>query len=89
MKIKNDFILREVAGNYVVIALGDDALDFSGVITVNEVGAFIWKKLEEGISDSAAIAEEITKEYSVDRATALADCEEFLQTLKEHNITEE
>ena len=45
MKIKDGFLLREVAGNYVVIAVGEDAVNFNSIITVNEIGAYIWNKI--------------------------------------------
>ena len=44
MKIKQGFMLREVAGNYVVVAVGEASKKFNGVINLNESGAFIWKK---------------------------------------------
>ena len=42
MKIKEGFILREVAGNYIVVAVGSAVKQFNGVITLNETGAFLW-----------------------------------------------
>ena len=47
MKIEKDFILREIAGDYVIVPTGKTALEFNGLITVNELGAFIWEKLQQ------------------------------------------
>lgn len=85
MKIKEGFMLREVAGNYVVIAAGGDGLDFNSIITVNEIGALIWKKIDEGKSEEEII-EDILKEYSVDKETAAKDFSEFIGQLRELNI---
>lgn len=85
MKIKESFVLREVAGNYVVIATGNAALDFSNVITINELGAFIWKKIEEG-KNQEEIVQDILSEYSIDKETAANDCKAFIEQLKEINI---
>lgn len=85
MKIKDGFLLREVAGSYVVIAAGDDALDFNSIITVNEIGALIWKKIEAGMTKDEIIAD-ILKEYSVDKETADRDFEEFIDKLKSINV---
>ena len=46
MKLKDGFILREVAGEHVVIPTGD-ALDLNMMITLNETGCTLWKRLEE------------------------------------------
>lgn len=85
MKIKDSYILREVAGMYVVIATGNEALDFSNVITINELGAFIWKKIEEG-KNQEEIVQDILSEYSIDKETAENDCKAFIGQLKEINI---
>ena len=64
MKIRDGFILREVAGTFVIISAGDDNLDFKGVITVNEVGALIWKCVEAGKTKDE-IVEKILSEYEL------------------------
>lgn len=88
MKIKDGFLLREVAGNYVVIAVGEDAVNFNSIITVNEIGAYIWNKINEGKNEEA-IADDIIGEYSIDRNTALKDIGEFTNQLREAGIIEE
>lgn len=88
MKIKDGFLLREVAGNYVVIAVGEDAVNFNSIITVNEIGAYIWNKINEGKNEEA-IADDIIGEYSIDRDTALKDSGEFINQLREAGIIEE
>ena len=88
MKIKDGFLLREVAGNYVVIAVGEDAVNFNSIITVNEIGAYIWNKINEGKNEEA-IADDIIGEYSIDRKTALKDIGEFANQLREAGIIEE
>ena len=88
MKIKEGFILREVAGTFVIISTGSDNLDFKGVITVNEVGALIWKGVESGKSKEEII-EKILSEYDVQRDIAVADCDEFLEQLISKGIIEE
>lgn len=87
MKIREGFILREVAGTYVIISSGDDNLDFKGVITVNEVGALIWKGIEAGLSKEE-IVEKILLEYDVTKEIASSDCDEFLEQLISKNIIE-
>ena len=88
MKIREGFILREVAGTFVIISAGDDNLDFKGVITVNEVGALIWKCVEAGKTKDE-IVDKILSEYDVQRDIAANDCNEFLEQLISKNIIEE
>ena len=46
MKIKEGYRLRKVGNNSIVVAVG--GVNFTGLITVNETGTFIWKMLENG-----------------------------------------
>lgn len=79
MKLKDGFILREVAGQIVVLPCGDD-LDLNMMITLNEVGKFIWLLLEEE-TDEAAIVAAILEEYDVDKATAEVAVSDFIKKL--------
>lgn len=45
MKIDRNFVLREIAGEYIIIPTGKTALEFNGLITVNEIGMELWKML--------------------------------------------
>lgn len=84
MKLKNGFILREVAGQIVVLPTGDD-LDLNMMITLNEVGKFIWLLLEND-TDEASIVAAILREYDVDRTTAEAAVAGFIRKLNEHGF---
>ncbi|MBQ0099426.1 MAG: PqqD family protein [Firmicutes bacterium] len=87
MKIKKGFILREIAGNYVVVAVGDRVKTFNGVINLNESGAFIWKQLENG-TEKEKIIEEMLKEYNVSEEDAKKDVEIFIGKIKEAGLIE-
>ena len=39
----------EIAGDYVIIPTGKTVLKFNGLITVNEVGAYLWKLLQKEV----------------------------------------
>ncbi len=86
MKIKNGFVLREVAGSFVVMNVGSET-DFDGMITLNETGALIWNMLLEGKS-SDDIARRIAEEYDIDVKTAEADTKRFIKKLSEADIFE-
>ena len=88
MKISKEFILREIAGEYIQVPVGKTALTFNGLVTVNEVGALIWGMQEKG-SDVSTIVNGILDEYDVDEQTATADVLEFISYLKSNNIIDD
>jgi|LSQX01.1.fsa_nt_gb hypothetical protein len=81
MKIKEGYLLREVAGCHVVVPTGKATLDFSGVITLNDTSAFLWRQLAEDRSERELLSA-VLAEYETDEATAQADITEFLNKLK-------
>ncbi|HNZ50739.1 MAG TPA: PqqD family protein [Bacilli bacterium] len=87
MKVKQGFMLREIANNYVVVPVGKAAIDFNGIITLNQTGAFLWEQLQEEIS-LASLQQKLMAEYEVDEKTALADIKDFIDHLKTNNLLE-
>lgn len=85
MKLKKEFIKREIAGENLLVPTGETSLTFNGLITLNEVGAFIWDKLSQAQSEEDVV-EFILEEYDVDEETAKADTKEFLGKLKSAEI---
>lgn len=88
MKVQNEFVLREIAGDYVIIPTGKTVLEFNGLITVNEVGQSLWKMLQEEVSFEELV-QGILEEYEVEEAVAREDIQEFLDQLKENGILAE
>ena len=88
MKISNDYVLREVAGNFIVVPVGEAALDLNVVIHLNEVGAFIFKLLQDNDLSVDEIVNKVLDEYEIDKETATKDVEEFILGLKKRNILE-
>ena len=85
MNIKKGLILKEIAGNYVVVAIGNATKDLSGVITLNETGAFLWKLLESG-ADEEYLFKQLVSNFNVDNSTAENDVKDFIERLKEKNV---
>lgn len=85
MKIKQGFVLRTVGDNSIVIALGDKAKEFNAMISLNEVGAFLWKQLEKG-ADEQALVQALLGEYEVSEEIAKNDVSKFVQKLREEEL---
>ena len=89
MKIKNGFFLNEMGSEFVVVAINDDSKKiFSGMLRLNSTGAFLWNKLQSDISEND-LAKALENEYSLDSSVAIADCSDFLKTLRGVGLIEE
>ena len=88
MKIKQGFILKEIADTFVVVPVGENMVDFSLMITINETGAFLWKCLETD-KTREELADDLMSEYEgATREEMLEDIDGFVALLKENNILE-
>lgn len=81
MRIKKEFILREIAGEYILIPTGSTTQEFNGLITINDVAAFVWKNIEK-VNSVDELISMVLDEYDVDEDVARNDIEEFIQQLK-------
>lgn len=82
MRASKDFIMREIAGEFILVPVGAAAMKFNGLITMNELGKYIFEPLAEERTVQE-LAERITGEYDVSMDTAARDAVEFLQQLRD------
>lgn len=87
MKVKGNYILRQVAKTWVVMPLGQTTLDLNGILTLNESGAVLWKALEKS-GDREAMARALTEEYDVTPERAMTDVDRFLGKLADAGVVE-
>lgn len=88
MKIKEGYILREVAGSNIVVPIGNAQVSFNGIMTLNDVGTFIWKLLENG-ADKQQILQAVLDEYDVDSNRAEHDIAIYLEKLRSKDLIED
>lgn len=87
MRISNDVIHREIAGEHILVPVGEIALRRSGVFVVTELGAEIWEMLKEG-KEYDTIVTELLESYEVTEEVLTKDVDEFLQMLRENELIE-
>lgn len=87
MKIKDNFVLKKIAGSYVVVPVRTRAVDFSGIIKLSESGALLWELLMKGAERDDLIAK-LLEEYEVDEPKAAADVDRFIDNLRKADLLE-
>lgn len=80
MKRNTNFILREIAGENILVATGEAVQIFNGMITLNDVASFIWSNIDECKTVDKLIAS-ILDEFDIDDETAKRDVENFTTQL--------
>lgn len=87
MKIKSGFVIREIAGQYMAVPVGERVNDLHGMIALNETGAFIWKLLEDEKTEED-LARALTEEYEVSYEEALEAVREFRELMEKEQVLE-
>ena len=88
MKTKEGFMLRKLGNEYVVIALGNAAENFSGIIRLNEAGSLLWERLSKGIDCKSQLVDILLTTYDVERDIAEKAVDEFLAKLNHSGLVE-
>lgn len=87
MRLKKEFMIREIAGQDVIVATGQEAMKYNGLLTVTPVGRFLLENYQnaQGIAD---LVQMVTDEFEVDQETAIKDTTGFTKSALEHGFIE-
>lgn len=88
MKLNGSFVLREVAGEWLAIPVGETALQFGGMIVLNPVSRVVWECLQQE-TDCRQILDAVTERFDVDPAEAQADIEQLLEQMRREKLIAE
>ena len=83
MKIREEYKVREMAGEHVVIMQGRLGVDMTKIISLNESALYLWNALagkEFSVDDAARL---LTERYEVDDATAARDAAAWVEKLRD------
>ena len=88
MIIKNGFELRNICGEYIIVAYGVENIDFTKVITLNESAAFLWNEVFGKDFTEQEMVESLLSEYEVERPQAEKDVKALVDSWVEAGLVE-
>ena len=89
MKTRKGYTLRSLGKEFILVADGFEAVDFSRMISMNESSAFLWKEVEDKDFDAETLTNLLTDNYDIDRETAQNDVVFMLKSWSDAGIIEE
>lgn len=84
LKLKDGFLLREIAGRIVVVSM-DDSINL--MISLNSTGRFLWERLEKGASPWE-LTEALMEVYDISETLAQTDVDAFIEQLNQNGFLE-
>ncbi|WP_028900071.1 PqqD family protein [Prevotella sp. HJM029] len=88
MRTKKDFNLRNVCGENIIVAEGEENIDFSDIISMNETSAYLWKQVQGKEFTPELLVELLMQEYDVAEGEALRDVEQLIKVWCDAGIAE-
>ena len=79
-KANQDYILREIAGDYMLIPTGNLSMTTNGMVTISESAAFLWRNLTEE-KTAPELVGLMLKEYEADEETVRKDIDELIESM--------
>lgn len=84
---KKTYIHRKVAGNEVLISIGENIANFNGYIELNASAAFLWDQMKEPCT-LCELEKALEESFGLPYAQAVEDVLDFLNELQEHEMIE-
>ena len=89
MRIKKDFVLREVCGENVIMCVGLKAIDFRKILALNESAAWLWNEAKaQGDFTIESLTARLCEEYDVTAEEARSCVTELFEKLEEQGVIE-
>lgn len=85
MKLKLQLVKREIAGDVILVPVGEATTKLKGLLTINETGAAIWDALPDAENEEA-IVDRLYETFDAERDVLRKDVYAFLAQLRELDI---
>lgn len=88
MKTNSDYVLREIAGEPILVPTGMASQKINGMIRLTETAAFIWKQIDNS-TNLEDIVEKVLQEYDASEESASRDVRGFMYELYIRDIVQD
>ena len=89
MRIKKEFVLREVCGEHVITGEGLAAVNFGRLLALNEMAAWLWKQADAmGDFTVEQLADKLCEEYEVSNDVAKEDVAKIIGQWQKEGVIE-
>lgn len=80
MRTNREYMIREIAGEKILIPTGTASQKLNGMIRLTDTAAFIWEQVDTA-ENLAEITARVCREFDIDEETAARDVHGFLYEL--------
>ena len=88
MKLKSNCKVRKIAGESVIVRMGEQNVKMTTIISLNPTSEWLWEQLQGVEFDAEKVADLLVGEYEVEREVALKDAEAWITSLAKADLVE-
>lgn len=88
MRIKEGFVMHQIGGEYMAVATGKVAEEFTGFVRNNETADFIFSLLQKDTTEEA-IVDAMCEKYDGDRMQMAEDVKLFVEQMRTAGFLDE
>ena len=88
MRIKNGFILRKIADQYMAVPVGVRTRELHGMIAMNETAAFLWERMSADCTEEE-LSQALLDTYEIDEDKSKEVVQRFIDMLKKEGVLED
>ena len=85
MRVKEGFIVRKIANQYMAVPVGTRTKEVHGMIGLNEAGVFLWNQMVEEKTEQELVSA-LCKEYEIDEERAILSVRRFCEKVKKEGL---
>lgn len=89
MKIKPNYVLKNIGDNIIVVPLKEEALRFNGIISLNKSGQYLFELLQDNDLSEEELLHKILDRYEVSKDVAIKDIKQFIRKCMDNNLFDE
>lgn len=86
MRLKDEYQIRPIAGEQIVIIQGEEQTDLTRILSLNPTAVWLWEQLSGKDFSEKDVANLLLDRFEIDSATATADARGWIDSLKHHQI---
>ncbi|MFW5794488.1 MAG: PqqD family protein [Bacillota bacterium] len=89
MKIKQEYVVKSIGEDIVVVPIKNEAVKFNGIITLNKTGKFIFELLQRENLTKEELLKRVLDKYDVNESQAKKDIDAFILKCQRNELIDE
>ncbi|MBI9008565.1 MAG: PqqD family protein [Tenericutes bacterium] len=89
MKIKNEYVIKTIGDEIIVVPIKDEAVKFNGIISLNKTGAYIFELLQKENLTKKELFSKMLKKFDIDEKTLEIDVAKFIEKINKHDLLQD